>query len=662
MVKPDKYSESELIKKIENSANGKEVAKTKLETDEKVLARVTDGIYRLPGSAIRELISNAYDADAENVLIHTDVPRFESMTIRDDGNGMSIPTLVNLLGHIGGSAKRSDKGIALGVTSSEDKTLSPNKKRNLIGKIGIGLFSVAQLTRSFEIVTKQEGCDFYLKAKVKLYNYSEEYISNQEKKETGERGASFETGDVEIWVEKTDNINAHGTDIILHDIKTSARDLLKSVDIWGQASAEADSNEVRPGDFLDSSMLEAPKYHVGFLSGEDGYEFFDEENKKSPSLPWTREDKEEEKFGKLYQAILSHTAARVNPRLEVILDHYLYMIWTLALSIPLDYLGKHPFNHSLKDISNVYAISNKLKGQVEKIEHDDESVPFSKFVPFSSEYKTVDFNVTIDGIKLYRPIKYKDLPKSTSIVKDPILFLGSYFPDLSSMDIHDSAGELAFDAYILWSPKVIPKDHNGVLIRLHNSSGIMFDSTFLKHQIAEHTIKSQLTVEIFVNKGLDSALNIDRESFNISHPHYQIVMRWLHQAIRQVVHQFKAIKSKLNKESQEKGKSELVKKLSSHVDQRLEEYGYDPLEKPLLEIVEDITSQENTADFFRISKKDFIENTGILKSGTQRSHSVEAKAEALFQLLDAYGLLQNISAEKQNSLLADILKVLSTKI
>ena len=40
---------------------------TELRTDERVIARVTDGIYRQPGSAIRELVSNAYDADATRV-------------------------------------------------------------------------------------------------------------------------------------------------------------------------------------------------------------------------------------------------------------------------------------------------------------------------------------------------------------------------------------------------------------------------------------------------------------------------------------------------------------------------------------------------------------------------------------------------------------------
>lgn len=65
------------------------VETTHLTTDQRVIARVTDGIYRQPGSALRELISNAYDADASKVIIRTDEPRFKTMYIEDNGHGMS---------------------------------------------------------------------------------------------------------------------------------------------------------------------------------------------------------------------------------------------------------------------------------------------------------------------------------------------------------------------------------------------------------------------------------------------------------------------------------------------------------------------------------------------------------------------------------------------
>jgi hypothetical protein len=82
-----------------------------LTTNDRVIARVTDGIYRQPGSAIRELIANAYDADATWVSVKTDAPEFSRITIEDNGTGMTPDTVIHLLHNIGGSAKRTGSSV-----------------------------------------------------------------------------------------------------------------------------------------------------------------------------------------------------------------------------------------------------------------------------------------------------------------------------------------------------------------------------------------------------------------------------------------------------------------------------------------------------------------------------------------------------------------------
>ena len=106
--------ERALVARIRASHGTDDVVRTVLKTDERVIARVTDGIYRQPGSALRELISNAYDADATRVVLKTDAPRFERISVEDDGHGMPPEVLAHLLLHIGGSAKRNDVGASLG--------------------------------------------------------------------------------------------------------------------------------------------------------------------------------------------------------------------------------------------------------------------------------------------------------------------------------------------------------------------------------------------------------------------------------------------------------------------------------------------------------------------------------------------------------------------
>ncbi|MBU2894226.1 ATP-binding protein [Colwellia sp. D2M02] len=649
---------------ITNISNG-EVEETKLETDDKVLARVTDGIYRLPGSALRELISNAYDADADNVYVETDAPRFETMSIRDDGNGMSISTLVNMLRHIGGSAKRTDKGKELKVTDDLDNSLSLNKKRKLIGKIGIGLFSVAQLTRDFEIVTKQAGSDFYLRAKVQLFNFSDEAV-NSDAKENSERGKSFQTGSVKIWKESTDNISAHGTDILLFNIKQSAKEQLKSVDVWGQTENETVAENVSDeNSFMDSSKAMLPQFHIGYLTNKEGIQEYDDEYTSSPSLPWEPEDKPDDKFLKLYDAILDKTKNAVSPKLNFILDNYLNMIWTLGLSIPLDYIEKHPFSLNNNDLADVYVLSNQKKGQVKSLSDISKTdKPFGETLGFTSQDIQLDFNVCVDGIKLFRPLKYTNLPESKAQVKKPILFLGKYKPNLTAIDIKESGGELEFEAYCLWAPKVSPKDHNGSLIRIHNASGILFDETFMKHQVAEHTIKSQLTVEIFVLKGLDSALNIDRESFNIAHPHYQIVMRWLHSAIRQVVNKYKLIKKDLRSQSLEAENDNFTKKINEIVSSSMTSNSKDPLERSRLVVLDD--DGEGTAidgsshvESYVVSKKSFDEVIPSRTQSSPKNKKLVKKSEAILQVLDGYGLLESLTVNSQEELLLDIVRILS---
>ncbi len=105
----------ELALDIRRGRASGEPVRTTLRVDDRVLARVTDGIYRRPSSAFRELISNAYDADATEVILQTDAPRFQRIVVRDNGRGMSPEALADLVTHIGGSSKRTAKGKRLGT-------------------------------------------------------------------------------------------------------------------------------------------------------------------------------------------------------------------------------------------------------------------------------------------------------------------------------------------------------------------------------------------------------------------------------------------------------------------------------------------------------------------------------------------------------------------
>ena len=104
-----------------------------------------------------------------------------------------------------------------------------------------------------------------------------------------------------------------------------------------------------------------------------------------------------------------------------------------------------------------------------------------------------------------------------------------------------AGGRLSFEAYLYWNSRIIPKETVGVLVRICGASGTLFDPTFLNYKVSEQTRLRQITAEIFVHEGLDSAVNIDRESFNYSHPHFLFIQKWLHRALRLLANRLKGL-------------------------------------------------------------------------------------------------------------------------
>lgn len=230
-TRPDlSRDEQEFVEEIRARRDSGEPAEAKLRTDDRVLARITDGIYRQPSSALRELISNAYDADATEVVIETDAPRFREIRVRDNGRGMDAAALARLIHHIGGSSKRTSIGAVMGTTDDHNPNLS-KLGRKLIGKIGIGLFSVNQLTAHFQIITKVKGADHRLFADVVLKTYSEEELPPDGK---------FESGSVKVISVPAEDRGAQGTEIILKEIRPRARNILRSFDVWQRQFDEDD--------------------------------------------------------------------------------------------------------------------------------------------------------------------------------------------------------------------------------------------------------------------------------------------------------------------------------------------------------------------------------------------------------------------------------------
>ena len=114
----------------------------------RVLRHISRGIYRTPAGALKELVSNSYDAGARQVTVTTGWPTLREIVITDNGRGMTTSEFEDIVQHIGFSNKN------LG-----DEILVPRTrvKRRTIGHYGIGLLAVGQLASVMRVTSKTAG-------------------------------------------------------------------------------------------------------------------------------------------------------------------------------------------------------------------------------------------------------------------------------------------------------------------------------------------------------------------------------------------------------------------------------------------------------------------------------------------------------------------------
>ena len=621
----------ELALQIVASHGSDEIVTTTLQADGRVLARVTDGIYRQPGSAIRELISNAYDADASRVIITTDRPRFDRITVEDDGLGMPPDAIVHLLRHIGGSAKRSPEGIELGVTSS-DVNVSPGGRR-LIGKIGIGLFSIAQLTQTFQIITKTAGDNWRTVASVVLKQYSDEQLADSRD--------TYEAGLVSIWQEPASDIDAHGTTVVLDRIRPKTKETLQSAGDWLR---------------IEKDQVDPPRFHIGRYRPSDSTDELRRTHGKFENVPWTEDDEPSQAFTKLVNAVWKELdRGDRNPRLDKMFDYYLFMVWELSLAIPVTYIAGHPFDIPLRGSVQVYELPGSKPDSARQVQLLDGQTIRDRLGMPDARSEADDFRVVIDDLELHRPLVFRDLPATSNKVKSPMMFVGQLRETFPGVDRELSGGPLAFQAYLLWAPKIAPVDHIGALVRVHGASGTLFDPSFLRYQVQEPTRLRQISCEIFVTEGLDSAINLDRESFNFAHAHIVRLTSWLHNALSRAITQQKQVASFVRQRAKAQGEEIESSALDSVVSQAWEEVTGDDDDIPpvLLTTSPPVEGSPGSYVFNR-----YRVLGDLAYSSSLQGRRIERQVAAIAQILDAYELLDLLEPHQRENLLRLIVNVL----
>ncbi|MGE3340609.1 MAG: ATP-binding protein [Candidatus Altimarinota bacterium] len=108
--------------------------------DKSHLITIGEKLYQEGVELIRELVCNAYDADAMNVWVEIEPYQIK---VRDDGSGMDLSGLKQYL--------------TIGSEEKINNSTSPKFGRQRIGQFGIGKFSVFSAAEVFKVTTQKDG-------------------------------------------------------------------------------------------------------------------------------------------------------------------------------------------------------------------------------------------------------------------------------------------------------------------------------------------------------------------------------------------------------------------------------------------------------------------------------------------------------------------------
>ncbi len=414
-------------------------------------AQLSRGVYRSTAAAFKELVTNAYDADASVVEIHTNYPQFDYISCVDNGTGMPLAEFCRYF---------SQEGIGSCIKRKHKKDVTDGYKRPIIGKMGIGMLAIGQLCDSFEIESHY----------------------------------------------RDDNVEGHAyrAQIVLADVDIPARgDVLRDDDV--------ETKKVEMGTWRYDRIPYDPSKQGFRIYSDDVRQTFQAEMKKSV----TEKDRKKMSFS---QSELHRRFYDAGKKAVRECQAYLEAIWEVAILSPLPYYkeGKtHPID--------LAAFEPTERGK------DD----FKKAVALIRRrhrlFLKYNFRVLFDGIELRRHIRLPTRRKSERESKISPTFR---FIEFNNDDVAGSP--LEFSGYLLGqvAAAVRPLELNGAQIRLRGVGIGGYDSTFLRYYKEVETIRSRwVTGEIFVDRGLEDALNLDRDSFNEHDEHFKALQEFLHEKL-----------------------------------------------------------------------------------------------------------------------------------
>lgn len=179
------------------------------------------------------------------------------------------------------------------------------------------------------------------------------------------------------------------------------------------------------------------------------------------------------------------------------------LVWHLGMSTPVRYLDEGPIRSSYLDGESAAAVA-ALRKKVE----------------------SYNFQVWFDGIEVRKPILLPTYHQPSQAPEDPELPKDVLVSPINVEGKSARGRAVAAHGYLFYQPwRVVPAELRGLYPRIGGVGiGHTYENRFLSYLKGESPIlRVQISGELYVDSGLDDALNLDRSGFMELDPEYQFL-------------------------------------------------------------------------------------------------------------------------------------------
>lgn len=437
-----------------------------LQVSVQIIKHISRGLYRSAASALKELVSNSFDADAKNVIIkwkfshdNSGILKLSKIEVEDDGNGMNLDNLIYTFTHIGGSVKERGK---------EKKT---PMGRDLIGRLGIGMLSVASACRGFRVRTKkmEEQREYVADISLNFFDSLRELTETMDK---------FNVGNVKISSRSKQGYEKY-TIVEIEDFRPPfLSNIMEDITLSYFYRNKCGSN----------GQIDREKYIVNFIE-------------KLATL---------KKIGKL-----------------MVFDE---IITELGLMAPVRYLSDGPVRSNVK----------RLDGTIFEIPGTTDKT----FLLLKNKLEKLDFRLIcqiytndelVNEFEIFKPLRYpldSDLEERPIDILDPSVVIIGPVEKIIENEPGDEV-ETMITGYIYHQNyRILPHEFRGILFRVYNVAIGRYFQDELRLYSEDPIVLHQMLIEVYLEKGFQSIVNLDRESLFEGSRTYQYLKAYLENILK----------------------------------------------------------------------------------------------------------------------------------